>query len=241
MIVAAGYAKGRAERGSAVHRAAAIGAVLLAGALAGCSSSASGARDAGTQDASGLPPGGGSSTQGAGTTKAGPVAGGRTVQVAALGARSVKVVDRYPDAATQGAAPAYGDITWAAVEDLGQDLRLVIASHGDLPQKMPDGMTYMIVSWNLDGDRTHPGRGFSVQASPKGWSIQVGGNEGTVPYPGTFAVDGKTIEIKFPWTFLGGRHGFAWSASSSWFAYGGKKPSASTDTTAGKFTLMGTR
>jgi len=132
--------------------------------------------------------------------------------------KSAVAHDSPSDAQAKGDAPSYAEITSGAVQGLGEQLTLTLVMAGALPAKMPDTSTTMIVSWNLSGDRHHKTMGFSAQAGDEGWTVSAGGNDGTVPYPGTFSVSGNRISLTFPWSFVGGARKFQWSASSSWFA-----------------------
>lgn len=213
--------------------AAVIGAFVAAGTISGCSLFAPDTDEAASGRSLGLPAGK-NSAKWPGASTLGPGA----PQVTPLGNKSVRVKDRVSDAKKQGKAPGYADITLAAIEDLGKDVRLVITMHEAVPQKMPDETTHMIVSWNISGDKKHQTRGFSLQGTSKGWSVDAGGNEGSVRYPGTYAVTGNQLELKFPWSFLDGRRtSFQWSASSFWSASAGTKPSSSVDDVKGRYRM----
>ena len=151
----------------------------------------------------------GSASGGSGSPEIGPFAS----PLATAG----EVVTSVSAPRTSGSPPDYARMVSGAIQGLGEDVRLSVTVGGTLPQQMSDSSTYMIVSWNVSGDKQHQSVGFSAQATEKGWSISAGGNNGTVPYPGTYSVSGNTISLTFPWSFVGGPRRFEWSASSSWF------------------------
>ena len=200
----------------------------LAAACSSANANGSGGASPSVSAGSGSP--GQGSPSGTGSSGGSPGAGGSSPVIGPFSsplATEGEVVTSVSPARTSGSPPDYARMVSGAIQGLGQDVRLSVTVGGTLPQQMSDSSEYMIVSWNVSGDKKHQSVGFSAQGTNKGWSISAGGNNGTVPYPGTYSVSGNTISLTFPWSFVGGARPFEWSASSSWFQNGGSSQSYS--------------
>lgn len=130
---------------------------------------------------------------------------------------SVVVTEPDPDAEKSGVAPEFADILSARVEGAGANLRVTITFRGELPQKMPDEQTYMVVQFGLTGsDDESKGYGFGASADVKGWTPYGGGKDGR-EFAGEFSISGDTAVFVIPWSAVGGARPFEWYAQASWF------------------------
>jgi hypothetical protein len=132
-------------------------------------------------------------------------------------ARASSVVEEpEPDGEKSGVAPGYAEILIASIEGLGDNVRFTLTFDGQVPEKMDDDQTFMVIGWSMSmgGDQTYA---FSARASDKGWEVFAGAKNESTKLPGTFQVDGDSIVIDVPWSFLDGPRAFRWYTSSSWF------------------------
>lgn len=131
---------------------------------------------------------------------------------------SVEITEPNPDAEKSGVAPQSADIVSTKVEGVGPDLRVTIAFHGDVPQKMPDGNTYMVIGFGMTPpeDSEEQGYAFGASADDKGWTTYGGGKRGG-KYPGEFSLSGDVAVFTIPWSALDGPRAFDWYSQTSWF------------------------
>jgi hypothetical protein len=133
-----------------------------------------------------------------------------------LAKRSSTVEEPQPDGEKEGLAPGYAEILEASIQGLGKDVRFTLRFDGQVPDRMDDENTYMVIGWamSMGGDQNYA---FSARASKDGWETYAAKRNEAPPFPGTFEVEGDSIVIQVPWTFLDGPRAFKWYASSSWF------------------------
>jgi hypothetical protein len=158
-------------------------------------------------------PGRGSGTDG----RAGGGGGAGAIDPA-LRTASVIVTEPRPNAQTGGSPPPYTELVAAAVEGLGDRFRVTLTFADDIPAKMPDENTFMVVAVGLMGRHDDQRYGFGAQATERGWSAHAGG-EGRTPkrFPGSLRIAGSEIEMTIRWRFIRGPYRFRWQANSSWF------------------------
>lgn len=130
---------------------------------------------------------------------------------------SVLVTEPDPDAEKSGIAPDFADILSTRVEGVGPNLRVTIIFRGTLPEKMPDGQTYMVAGFGMTPPKSKAqGYAFGASADTKGWTPYGAGNDGK-DYPGQFSLSGDTIVFTIPWSAIDGPRSFEWYAQTSWF------------------------
>jgi len=128
------------------------------------------------------------------------------------------VEEPQPDSEKSGVTPAYSEANAVDVEGLGEDFRITMSFDGNVPQKMPNDKTVMVVGFSLPGEkRSEKGYAFGGQASERGWNAFAGAKSETRRFPGTFLVEGNQIIMTIPWSFVGGPRPFEWYCNSSWF------------------------
>ena len=115
------------------------------------------------------------------------------------------------------------------VRGLGEDLRVTFDFAGELPAKMPDERTAMVVSFTLSGRKKDSAYGFAARADTQGWRMYSGSKGKQTRYPGTFTLDGSRMVMTFPWSYVNGPRAFGWYANSSWFTRVGNAQSYSFD------------
>ena len=131
--------------------------------------------------------------------------------------KSASVSEPQRDAETDGVPAPYTEAMAAEIQGLGKDLRMTLTMSGDVPQKMPNKNTYMVVAFSMA--MTEDERyAFSAQGSQDGWQAYAGGKEDTKRFPGTFVIEGERIIMTVPWSYVGGPRTFKWIANSSWFS-----------------------
>lgn len=137
----------------------------------------------------------------------------------AFARRTSVVDDPNDDSKKSGLTPQYAEITKASVVGLGEDFRMTLTLDGSIPQTMPDDKTHMIVAFGITGTRENEGYSFGAQCTQEGWAAYAGGkDDGNSGFPGTFFVDGNTIEMTVPWDYIDGPRAFEWYAASNWFS-----------------------
>lgn len=131
---------------------------------------------------------------------------------------SAQITESQADAKSQGITPSYAEMTHASVEGLGKTFRITMTFAGDLPQKMPNDKTVMVVGYQMIRDDDE-GYAFAAQASQEGWKPFAGGKEDRKQkdFPGSFEVVGNEIVMEIPWSFVNGAYPFKWLATSNWF------------------------
>ncbi len=131
----------------------------------------------------------------------------------------VTVNEPRPDAETSGVSERYAEATSVTVAGLGDSLLVRIVFDAELPSKMPNKNTYMVVGFGLSGRKQGDNDSFGARATRDGWLPYSSKKGEPTEFPGTFFVDGNTMEITVPWDVVGGPRPFEWYASSSWFSY----------------------
>ena len=133
--------------------------------------------------------------------------------------RTSSVDDPNSDAKKDGVTPAYAEIVKAQIVGLGEDFRMTLTLDGDLPDRMPNEKTHMIVAFGITGTEENEGYSFGAQATDEGWNAYAGGrDDGTGEFPGTFFVRGNSIEMTVPWDYIQGPRAFEWYSASNWFS-----------------------
>lgn len=130
----------------------------------------------------------------------------------------VEVTEPDPDAEKSGVAPQFADIVSTKVEGSGASLRVTITFHGDVPQQMPDGNTYMVIGFGMTPPKQSEEQGyaFGASADAKGWTT-YGGGKGGGKYPGEFSLSGDVAVFTIPWSVIDGPRPFEWYSQTSWF------------------------
>ena len=133
--------------------------------------------------------------------------------------RTASVDDPNADAKKDGITPAYAEIVKAQIVGLGEDFRMTLTLDGDLPDRMPNDKTHMIVAFGITGTQENEGYSFGAQATEEGWNAYAGGrDDGNGEFPGTFFVKGNSIEMTVPWDYIEGPRAFEWYSASNWFS-----------------------
>lgn len=196
--------------------------VALALLSAGCSSGNAGAEQTvddllsgqrGKGDAAGSGSGGDASGE-----AAAPKAWSGPKKLKGLATGTSVVKDPAGDAQRSGEVPGFVEILEGSVQGLGDSVSLTLVMSGNLPARMPNDTTHMIVAWNLAGGKRQRNAGFSAQATTEGWQVTAAVAGEMADYPGSVQVSGNTIEFVFPWKFIKDPYKFDWSAASTWFS-----------------------
>jgi hypothetical protein len=133
-----------------------------------------------------------------------------------LARKSAVVEEPQPDGEKEGLAPGYSEVMVASIDGLGDDVRFTLKFNGQVPDKMEDDKTYMVIGWAMSmGDEEN--YAFSARGSQEGWETFAAKRNEAPKFPGSFEIQGDSIVIQVPWTFLDGPRAFNWYASSSWF------------------------
>lgn len=121
-----------------------------------------------------------------------------------------------PDGKTQGITPQYAEMLGLSIEGLGKEFRITMTFNGDVPQRMPNDKTIMVVGFQFLRGKSD-GYAFAGQATEEGWKPYAGGKDKRTAFPGSFEVSGNTIVMTVPWSYVGGAYPFKWLATSNWF------------------------
>lgn len=149
-----------------------------------------------------------------------PPAGSTTSEInPAYARRTASVDDPNDDATKEGITPAYAEIVKASIVGLGEDFRMTLTLDGQVPDKMPNDKTHMIIAFGITGTEENEGYSFGAQATEEGWSAYAGGkDDANSQFPGTFFVKGNSIEMTVPWDYINGPRAFEWYSASNWFS-----------------------
>ncbi|MFN2525300.1 MAG: hypothetical protein ABR505_03415 [Actinomycetota bacterium] len=142
---------------------------------------------------------------------------------------SARVEEPKPDAYKQGVAPSYAEILAVEIEGLGEDISFQVTFDGNLPDRMTDDSTYMMVGWSVTGRRERNGFGFGARATTQGWETYAGSKQEADEFPGTFEIAANTMTFTLPWEYLEGPRSFGWFATSAWVQNVGGVASYSSD------------
>lgn len=130
---------------------------------------------------------------------------------------SVLITEPDRDAKESGVAPDFGDILSTHVEGAGPNVRVTVEFWGQLPQKMPDKQTYMVIAFGLTAAKGESqGHAFGASADVEGWK-PYGGSKDRRDFPGEFSISGDTATFVIPWSAIDGPRSFEWYAQASWF------------------------
>nr|MBA2724555.1 hypothetical protein [Actinomycetota bacterium] len=140
---------------------------------------------------------------------------------ARFASESARYEELQPDAEKDGPLlPDYAEATAIDVKGLGSNVRITFAFDGELPQRMPNDKTYMIIAFGFSAEKKgEDGYGITAQASDEGWRASLGAKDEAKRFPGTFIVRGNTAEFTLPWSAVGGARPFEFYGSASWFQY----------------------
>lgn len=131
---------------------------------------------------------------------------------------SARVTEPQPDGQKEGEPPDYAEARAVDIEGMGKNFRVTITFFDDVPQRMRNDQTYMVIGFGMSGkSEGDDDYGFGARATSEGWLAYAGSRGSASQFPGTFFVRGNTIEMNIPWTSVGGARPFQWYASSSWF------------------------
>ena len=120
------------------------------------------------------------------------------------------------DAKTQGITPGYAELLAVRVEGLGEEVQITLTFDGQVPDKMPNDKTIMVVGFQMIRGEDE-GYAFAGQATQEGWKPYAGGKNKRTDFPGSFEIDGDQIVMVIPWSYPRGAYPFKWVATSNWF------------------------
>ena len=129
---------------------------------------------------------------------------------------STELTEQGADAKSQGITPGYAELTGAKIEGLGKEFRVTLTFDGEVPQRMPNDKTIMVVGFQMIRDEEE-GYAFAGQATQEGWKPYAGGKDKQSKFPGSFDVVGNQIVMVVPWSYPRGAYPFKWMATSNWF------------------------
>lgn len=131
---------------------------------------------------------------------------------------AASVTEARPDGQTDGDPPTYPEARAVDIRGMGKNFRVTITFLDNVPQRMPDDQTYMVLGFGMSGrNESDDDYGFGARATSEGWLAYAGSRGSASQFPGTFFVRGNTVEMNIPWSSVGGPRPFQWYASSSWF------------------------
>ena len=137
----------------------------------------------------------------------------------AFARRVASMDDPKDDAQKEGITPSYAEIIKASIVGLGDDFRMTLTLDGQVPDRMPNDKTHMIVAFGITGTEENEGYSFGAQCTEQGWNAYAGGkDDDNGEFPGTFFARGNTIEMTVPWAYINGPRAFEWYAASNWFS-----------------------
>ena len=137
----------------------------------------------------------------------------------AFARRTATVDDPRDDGTKEGITPSYAEILKASIVGLGEDFRMTLTLDGQVPDRMPNDKTHMIIAFGITGTEENEGYSFGAQATEEGWSAYAGGrDDGNGEFPGTFFIRGNVIEMIVPWDYISGPRAFEWYSASNWFS-----------------------
>ena len=137
----------------------------------------------------------------------------------AFARRTAVIDDPRDDSTKEGITPAYAEIIKASIVGLGEDFRMTLTLAGDPPDRMPNDKTHMIIAFGITGSEENEGYSFGAQCTEAVWNAYAGGrDDGKGEFPGTFFVQGNTIEMTVPWDYIEGPRAFEWYSASNWFS-----------------------
>ena len=133
--------------------------------------------------------------------------------------RTATVDDPKDDSTKDGITPAYAEILKASIVGLGEDFRMTLTLDGAPPERMPNDKTHMIIAFGITGTEENEGYSFGAQCTEEGWTAYAGGrDDGKGEFPGTFIINGNSIEMTVPWDYIRGPRAFEWYSASNWFS-----------------------
>lgn len=174
-------------------------------------------------------PGGGGGGKRPGTASPPPAAGGESAPTdfssegppspvdPSLARRSSFYDEASPDAKKEGAlVPAYAEVVRCGVQGVGEHFEMHFQFNGDVPREMPDKNTIMVIGFGISagGNETY---GFTAQGNQEGWKAYAGAKDGARKFPGEFLIQGDTVIMRAPWSFINGPREFRWQLNATWF------------------------
>ena len=115
-----------------------------------------------------------------------------------------------------GSGPAYADLSSLTVEDGGTDLRVTVELGGTIPGALADGEVQGVGVDLFRLSRDESDFQVFLDGGTHGWRAFLQTPRGFVKFPGTLAVDGRTLVAVLPWASVGGRQDAQVSAFSDW-------------------------
>lgn len=133
-----------------------------------------------------------------------------------LARASSSMDDSGNDAQKEGVVPPYGELVGASVKGLGEQFEMRLDFGGNVPQKTESDKTVMVIGFGISagGNDTY---GFTAQGGPEGWKAYAGAKHKARKFPGRFEVQGSSIVMTVPWTFIDGPREFKWQSNMTWF------------------------
>jgi len=153
-----------------------------------------------------------------GSTPVGPgaTAPGQPAQPAATPAARtlVDLTDASADAGP--AAPAYADVRGVRVEDLGDTIRVTVATSGAIPAKTASGEVEGVGFDIYRSNANDSDYQLFADGESDGWYGYLQGPKGLVAFPGTLSIGGDKLVFQVPWASIGGRAAARISVFADW-------------------------
>lgn len=134
-----------------------------------------------------------------------------------LARRSSFYDDPKDDAKKDGAlVPGYAEVVRCGIQGVGENFEMHFQFNGTVPQEMPDKNTIMVIGFGISagGNDTY---GFTAQGNQEGWKAYAGAKDGAEKFPGRFLIQGDTVVMRVPWSFINGPRRFRWQLNATWF------------------------
>lgn len=160
--------------------------------------------DAGDATAAGAGVGGGAEYAGA-SDGSGPEAGPEASTADLPGAPWTELVSLDDPAADHGSGPAYADLARIEFSERGDELAIAVTVRATVPGTLAEREVQGvgIDLFRSSGDESD--YQVFLDGGPHGWRAFLQTPDGFVDYPGTFAVEGRTLRAVVPWHAVGGR------------------------------------
>ena len=127
---------------------------------------------------------------------------------------SASLQEPQADALKFGAAPAYAEITAAAIRGASRSVTFRLTVAANLPDRTADAQTTMKAGFRVKvGESPYV---LTASLSSTGWSSSATKDGKRVTFSGTMTPKGATLTFVVPWTFFGGAQTFTWTGFSAW-------------------------
>ena len=140
-------------------------------------------------------------SDGSGSQKAGP----ETARAARPEAPWTELVSLGDPAADHGSGPAYADLARIEFSERGDELAIAVTLRAVVPGTMAEREVQGVGIDLFRSSGEESDYQVFLDGGRHGWRAFLQTPDGFVDYPGTFAVEGRTLRAVVPWHAVGGR------------------------------------